>query len=125
MEIIKERTPVEEVRRTIEFEWPKDRGAGYSFDADELWNPIFRCELGKENYEACMSGKYKIDGPFRRTTKVTRMEPAQGKCSCGTIVELIDQYHGACQCHGCGQWYNIFGQKLVSPEYWQEDEDYY
>ena len=122
MEIIKNRTPVEEVRRTIEFDWPDEPGAGYSFEADEAWNPIFLCELGKENYNACMSGKFKINGPFRRENRFTRMEPAQGKCSCGTVVELVDQYQGACQCPGCGRWYNMFGQALIDPEYWEDDE---
>jgi hypothetical protein len=28
------------------------------------------------------------------------------------------------RCEKCGQWYNLFGQALVDPEYW-EDDDYY
>jgi hypothetical protein len=27
---------------------------------------------------------------------------------------------GACQCENCGQWYNIFGQELIDPEYWED-----
>ena len=55
----------------------------------------------------------------------TIVEPAVGKCSCGCEVELDADfaYHGAVQCEKCGQWYNLFGQKLVSPEYWEEDDD--
>lgn len=28
---------------------------------------------------------------------------------------------GACQCPKCGKWYNIFGQALLDPEFWEDD----
>lgn len=37
--------------------------------------------------------------------------------------ELVNQYQGACPCPKCGQWYNLFGQELINPQYWEE-EDY-
>lgn len=51
-------------------------------------------------------------------------DPAHGTCSCGREVFLWDQYQGACECE-CGKWYNLFGQELVPPEYWHDDDDDY
>ena len=51
------------------------------------------------------------------------VEPALAKCSCGTELLLECQYAGACQCPDCGQWYNVYGQALVDPEYWEEDDE--
>ena len=45
---------------------------------------------------------------------------AHGTCECGNEVELYDEYYGACQCEKCGQWYNLFGQELNPPTYWEE-----
>ena len=52
------------------------------------------------------------------------MENAKALCSCGEIIELYDGYMGSCECPNCGQWYNMFGQTLIKPQYWEEDEDY-
>lgn len=55
--------------------------------------------------------------------KTTVMMPGKGKCHCGRMVVLNDDYNGACRCP-CGQWYNIFGQKLKNnPEYWEVEYD--
>ena len=46
----------------------------------------------------------------------------------GNLLELWDQYYGACRCPKCGKWYNLFGQSLLSPDYWEMDpseEEYY
>ena len=52
----------------------------------------------------------------------TITEPAVGRCSCGAEVILdTDDYMGAVECEECGQWYNLFGQALVDPEYWEEE----
>ena len=48
-------------------------------------------------------------------------EPGHGTCICGAEVDLYDQYFGACQCPGCGRWYNIFGQELLPPNQWESD----
>lgn len=46
---------------------------------------------------------------------------AIGECKCGAEVPLMDQYMGACECPGCGQWYNLSGQELLPPEEWGYD----
>ena len=43
-----------------------------------------------------------------------------GKCECGNEVMLMDQHMGAAECPECGQWYNLFGQKLKPPEDWED-----
>ena len=43
------------------------------------------------------------------TIRQTYTEPAHGICKCGEVVILENQYHGACECPKCGQWYNLFG----------------
>ena len=63
---------------------------------------------------------------FRRYNEVVRYdhhytEPGHGTCCCGQEVILEDRYYGACQCDNCGRWYNLYGQELLPPEYWEED----
>ena len=60
------------------------------------------------------------DGYRNRTANI-------GKCDCGTEFPLIclpPLY--ACDCPGCGQYYNATGQRLKDPSEWEEDleEDY-
>ena len=120
--ITKNRAPKTSIRRTIEFDSRIYEGCGYSFDADEKWQPIFEAEPARKSWEYCMSHPEELEGPTRRTYEQKYTEPAEGKCSCGETVVLNDQYLGACQCPKCGQWYNLFGQALLDPEYWEDDE---
>ena len=117
-----ERTPVEIVERTIEF--TDAEGNGFSFDADERGNPILANECAKHNYEYAIAHpeEYEIYDELvvRRRTYI---EPAHGTCACGTEITLYDEYHGACECEKCGRWYNLFGQELLPPEYWENEEE--
>ena len=112
--------------RRIEFDFPKHFGAAASFKADEHWNLLpFENEAAKANYERCLDavrmGSPDVKGPFNRVFEVEGIEPAEGKCEkCGATVLLMEQYMGACQCNKCGQWYNLFGNALLDPEYWDE-----
>lgn len=74
------------------------------------------------NYHSCMEHPEKFIR-FNKVIPLTRRvtDNAHGTCSCGKEVELYDAYYGACQCEKCGQWYNLFGQALVSPEHWEHD----
>lgn len=98
---------------------------GYGFPCDangkllqsEEENPV-----AHENMRHCLEHPER----FVRFNKILKHERrvkdnAHGTCSCGYEVELWDQYMGACQCEKCGKWYNLFGQELVAPEYWEED----
>ncbi len=102
---------------------------GFGFPCDDK-GQIFK-DLSPEayaNYNFCLEHPER----FSRFNKVVKSEyrvkvPAFGTCHCGAKVELVNMYHGACQCEKCGQWYNLSGQELLPPEEWQEEleDDYY
>lgn len=110
-------------------EFTDEQGDGFSFPCDEngILSEDVMSEGAKENYKYCISHPEK----FARFNRVVRNNhvfavPASGICDCGTWIELIDEYYGACECPNCGQWWNLFGQKLNPPEMWEEtfDEEY-
>lgn len=127
LKIIRERSTHTEVEYYIEF--TDEEGAGFSFPCDSNGNIQFNDdipELGRaqrDNYDYAMSHKERFTRQYAElvTRKYTVTDNALGKCVCGETVELYDQYQGACSCPKCGQWYNLFGQELIDPEYWDDD----
>jgi hypothetical protein len=126
LKIIKERSTHTEVEYYIEF--TDKEGAGFSFPCDSNGNIQFsdNPELSRaqrDNYDYAMSNKERFIRQYAEfvTRKYTVTDNAVGKCVCGEEVELYDQYQGACSCPKCGQWYNVFGQELIDPEYWDND----
>lgn len=121
LEIITQRTPVELVERTIEFTYA-DGCSGFSFDIDSNGKPIFKCQEAKDNFDYAMAHPELFPDEFNvlKVRRRTYIEPAHGRCRCGEEVILIDQYQGACPCPKCGQWYNLYGQELIDPEYWND-----
>ncbi|MDR0818763.1 MAG: hypothetical protein LBN43_04235 [Oscillospiraceae bacterium] len=132
MTIIKEAGYETLTWREHEFTWEDDSTAGYAFEVDESGeilngtkNPAY------ENFQLCVSGqmtsqngaKLIDNGIVIRESRVRNN--AVGVCRCGEHVELHDQYMGACECPKCGQWYNLIGDELVPPEYWEEDNGDY
>lgn len=124
LKIIKEITPEVITEYTIEFLYKDDPNAGFAFPALPNGEPDFQ-HMQKEailNYNNCLNDD-RLDGPEFKVEKREYMNPAVGKCSCGREVILEADYLGATQC-GCGRWYNLFGQELRDPRYWEEDEEY-
>ncbi len=121
LEIIKERTPINAVDYNREFSLIKDPEAGFSFPCDQQGNIKFASDAAKENYEYAIAHPdiYEDMGITQR--KYTYTEDAIGRCSCKAEFPIYDQYLGACQCPKCGRWYNLFGQELLDPQYWEED----
>ncbi len=128
--IIKERTVKTETWFEHNFKWANTPGwAGFSFTLNDKKEPVLMGDEALKNYRLCLAGKmvdhtgngdYIIDeGITRRERRYT--ENATGRCRCGTVIELYDQYLGACECPNCGQWYNIMGQELIPPQYWEDD----
>lgn len=115
------RTPIEIVERTIEF--ADAEGNGFVFNVDEKFKPIFPCKEAKENFEYALANpdKFEIYNELITRRRVY-VEPAHGTCTCGREVTLENEYRGACEC-GCGRWYNLFGQELLPPEYWENDDE--
>lgn len=125
MKIIKERTPVTELRRTRVFDLIEDPNCGLAFDLDKEGMPIFRSEEGRKNFELAISRPDLYEDKGIVTDTISYTEPAEGRCSCGKTVILDSGYSGAVQCHGCGRWYNPFGQQLLDPKYWEDEDDEY
>lgn len=103
------------------------RHNGFAFPCDangnllqgEVENPV-----AYENLQWCLEHPSKFER-YNEVVKFTRhiKDDAHGTCSCGNEVYLHNEYHGACQCSECGQWYNLFGEELLPPEEWIEEED--
>lgn len=119
LKIISERTPMECIEYRIEF--TDEYGNGFSFYADNNGNVIIENEAQRENYEYALTHSEKFDRYNKLTERVYHYtEPAHGICKCGQEIALQDEYMGTCQCEKCGQWYNLFGQEVLDPEYWNE-----
>lgn len=107
------------------FDDGRNNGFGFPCNRDgKLLESEEQNPAAHENYRNCL----KHPGRFARFNKVVRYERsvrdnARGTCICGSEVELYGQYLGACQCPGCGRWYNLFGQELLPPDKWQEDSE--
>ena len=121
IKIIRERKPETITECYIEFKYKDDPEAGFCFPAVAPGVPKFS-EMPPEaivNYTACLTDERLTEAEFTTRT-YTYMEPAVGKCSCGKEVILDCSYEGATQCE-CGKWYNLFGQELRDPKYWDDD----
>lgn len=124
LKIIKERTPEVIKEYFIEFRYKDDPEAGFCFPATSSGEPDFASMSpeARANYEACLTDERLIQEEFE-PREWTYMNPAVGLCSCGREVVLDADYMGAVQCE-CGRWYNLFGQELRDPRYWEDDEEY-
>lgn len=123
MKIIRERrkvvTKISEIyfyeKETNEIRWgfPITDGKVVPTDADGKPCSDASCEWWKNYLSACADDNLysKVD-----TYENSYTEPAVGLCDCGNHVELTDQFYGSCECSKCGQWYNLFGQKCLSPD---------
>lgn len=126
IKIIKEREKVVDEHYKHNFHWENDPNAGFSFHVDEYGNLLPTNKDATENYKRCISGEMgkerglKIINDGVQKEKHTYTTNCIGLCSCGTEIELYDQYLAACECPKCGQWYNLSGQELKKPEHWGE-----
>ena len=119
-----ERRRVKVVDYCIEFLHPGGND-GYSFPCDERGNLLPMEDCAKANYDYCMAHPEEFETWNEVVSYVRRYtENATGTCVCGATVELYDQYMGACECPGCGRWYNLFGQSLLPPDQWVDGADW-
>jgi hypothetical protein len=121
IKIIKERQQVTATDYYLEFFYKDDQNAGFCFPANKDGTPAFdkMCPEAITNYKSCLTDDRLTEEEFTTNTH-TYTEPAVGKCSCGREVVLDSDYMGAVRCD-CGRWYNLFGQELRDPKYWEED----
>jgi hypothetical protein len=122
LKIIKERTPEVIIDRYIEFTYKDDPDAGFVFPATVHGDPDFdsMCSEALANYDKCLTNKDRFTEPEFKVEKYTYTHPAIGQCSCSRYLTLECDYEGAVMCE-CGKWYNLFGQELRDPKYWEED----
>jgi hypothetical protein len=124
LKIIKERTPETITEYYLEFYYKDDPDAGFVFPAKangEI-NLDKMCPEAIVNYGECLKDS-RLDGPEFIKDRRHYVNPAVGKCICGAEVVLECDHAGAVQCE-CGRWYNLFGQSLRDPKYWEEDYEY-
>ena len=101
-------------------------GNGCSFPCDENGNLLpFATDAAEKNYQNSLSHPemFAIYNEFK-TYRRTFTAPAVAKCHCGSNVTLENQYMSACECPECGRWYNLSGQELKPPKYWDDAYDY-
>lgn len=121
--IIKERETKVSITYSLEFDYRDNSGGGFTFPCNQQ-GEILREEMPQtaiDNYHRCLKDN-RLSSPYVLPHRSYWVEPAVGECFCGEQVVLENQYMGACQCPECGQWYNIYGQSLIPPEYWEDDE---
>ena len=122
--LVSERKRVEVVERYRDFTQRDDENAGFCFPVDGLGELLpDLTDEAKANYEYCMTHPEELidNGIVVRRRWYT--ENARAICEgCRNEIELWDQYQGASECPYCGQWHNLFGQSLIDPEYWEDDE---
>jgi hypothetical protein len=123
LKIVRERTPEIITECYIEFKYKDDPDAGFCFPATHYGDPDFdrMSDEACANYQACLTDNRLTEEEFVKH-KWTYMNPALGICSCGKEVVLDCDHAGAVRCE-CGKWYNLFGQELLDPEYWEEDNE--
>ena len=117
----RQRVKIEEHK--IQFMYDSD--GGYSFPCDENGNLLPMEDCARKNYDYCMEHPEQFETWNKKITRERYItENATGICDCGEKVELWDQYMSACECPGCGRWYNLFGQELNHPDTWASGGDW-
>lgn len=100
-----------------------DGNSGFGFPCDERGNLLPMGPEAQANYDYCMAHPEEFETWNDQVARIYYVtDNATGTCVCGATVELWDQYLGACKCPGCDRWYNLFGQELLPPEYWEDEE---
>lgn len=122
MKIVRQGQRVKVEKYALDFQWNDGPpGCGFSFPCDKQGKLLLEemHPIGRENLEKCLSGEYAVTPEGIKDCSYTYWEPAQGRCSCGRIVELAD-FTNTCD---CGLEYNSCGQLLAPRCQWEEPWD--
>lgn len=122
--MLKDIKPRERITEDLyEIRFFKDEDGGFAFPCDKDGNLFPMTEAARKNYVWCMANpeRFRYCWNKKHHYQYTYTQEAIGKCECGAVVTLRNQYLGACECENCGRWYNLFGQELKDPKYWEED----
>lgn len=109
------------------YEFTDENRNGFSFPCDADGAADFNCftQEAINNFDDCVANQDKFYFVGVREYRHTYHEPNYGICSCGetVIFDRDNNYYGAVQCPKCDQWYNLFGQELIDPKYWDYGYD--
>ena len=119
--IISESKHVKEIICSYEFDI--DANGGFSFPCDEngIIDMSILTDEGKQNLIFCLNNTSKFQFTGKRNHIIEYTDPAIMECDCEARFPLVNEYRGACECPECGQWYNLFGQKLENPQIWNKE----
>lgn len=115
------------VKYGLRFYVDKNGGCEFPCDADGNIDVNNMTEAAIKNYSYCLDHPEKFPYAYNKvaTYRYWVKDNPYGTCKCGEVVELWNEYMGACQCPKCGKWYNLFGQELLPPSEWGDiDYDY-
>lgn len=122
MQMIKPREVVYAPAYVLAFYFPGHVGHwGYSFDCDAAGVVIesaLRCDAARDNLRKCRAGEIDVLPPVVESFTARHVEPGEGRCSCGAIVQF---FGGDETCSGCGRDYNGSGQELAPRSQWGEE----
>lgn len=120
LNIVKPRATIERVVYRLDFD-RKDGNGGYAFDCTSEGKIVDSSLHAYNNFLEEVYNEAEYDDPYVNKEEFTFTEAAEGICPyCGRTVILTDDYLGATSCE-CGQWFNLYGQELVKPQYWESD----
>lgn len=99
----------------LAWEWIDQPDAGFSFPCDQQGN-ILKDQMGPEAWESYKEAQNNPALTFKgvKDYSYTHFEQAQGRCSCGRLVELYG-FTNTCE---CGLEYNMSGQQLAPRSQW-------
>ena len=122
--IIKESWIEETEYYTLDFDLKADPSGGYTFPCDKNGNVKKLNPAAKENYEYVKTHMDRYFEPrvLKHIEHITHYPVI--RCDCGESFELRNEFYATCECPGCGQWYNLFGQKTLSPDEYRDHEDF-
>ena len=123
LEIIKHRERVTHIDYALVYDLIGGRGQGYSFPCDVNGDRIVEQDNpGRdENYMRVSNDpNYEFMGITTYTNSF--YESAQGKCKCGRIVYLDNDYGHGIDCE-CGRIYSMSGSELAPRSQWDDRYD--
>ena len=111
---------VEVTNHALSWTWDDCPGAGFSFPCDSSGTVNESCLIpaALDNLRKCRSGEYAVSGPVLKSWVQRYTEPAEGRCSCGSLVTL-EGFTNTCE--RCGADYNMSGQRLANRSQWGEE----
>lgn len=118
---------IEEDVKEYHLVYESAHGYGYSFPCDKMGHVLLdECpypDTAKKSLAYCKAHpeKWSKNGDVVTLIRHNRY----GICPyCGHKINFCGSgYMGAFDCE-CGKWYNRFGQELVPPEDWYDDDDW-